>query len=260
MIIEDFSLPRVPAADLATILNDEVHVWCIKLCEESLLIQSVYSTLSEDERERAARFRCSSLQAAFILSRAILRALLAQYCDRTPSDIVFAYGQQGKPFLADRACSIRFNMSHSGGIAAYALNVGRKIGVDIEQHRSLPDMEQIAGRFFSPLEYGELMGVAVPEREVAFFNCWVRKEAYVKALGGGLSIPLDSFQVTLAPGRPSALVDVRHNGAEARDWSIHEFSPMPGYSGAVAFRNRRCDVRVHAIRSANEIFQSAKSL
>lgn len=259
MTIEEFSLPRVPAANFATIMNDEVHVWCFKLCEEPLLIQSAFSALSEDERARATRFRSPSLQAAFILSRGILRRLLARFCDCTPSNVIFAYGQQGKPFLADRACPVRFNMSHSGGIAAYALNVSHEIGVDIEQHRPLPDMDQIAARFFSPLEYRELMGVAELEREVAFFDCWVRKEAYIKALGGGLSIPLDSFQVTLGPRRSPALVEVRNNGTEAREWSIQEFSPAPGYSGAVAFRNR-CTVRVHAIQRADEIFPSAESL
>jgi 4'-phosphopantetheinyl transferase len=236
-------------------MDHEVHVWCIKLNEEPSTVAIAYSILSEDERERSARFRFPSLLSAFVLSRGILRLLLARFCDRAPSDLKFTYGQHGKPILADCGCPISFNMSHSDGIAACAITVGGEVGLDIERHRLLPDMEQIARRFFSPMEYRELMSLAELEREGAFFNCWVRKEAYIKALGGGLSIPLDSFQVSLVPGQPSTLVHVRDKRGEAREWSIQEFSPSLGYSGAVAFKDRRCLVRVHPIGSVNEMFQ-----
>jgi 4'-phosphopantetheinyl transferase len=236
-----------------TIGKNEVQVWCFELCEAPLIIERAYSILSEDERLRALRFRYPSLTAAFILSRAILRALLASFSDCVPSALRFAYGLQGKPFLADGS-PIRFNMSHSGQIAAYAITLGREVGVDIEQHRHLSYMEQIAFRFFSSSEYRKLLSLGRPDREIAFFKCWVRKEAYIKTLGRGLAVPLDSFQVSLLPDEPSGLLGVQNNKIESHEWQIEGFSPSVGYSGAVAVRSRDCSIRVHSPHRAAEVF------
>jgi 4'-phosphopantetheinyl transferase len=237
------------------VLKSEIHVWLVKLSEDSPVVERAHSVLSSDERERAMQFRSGSLRAAFVVSHGVLRILLGGYCNRQASDLKFGYGHQGKPFLADAEFPIHFNMSHSGEVAAYAFAVGQELGVDIEQHRTFPDKEKIAARFFSTCEYSEFMRIPEQERDVAFFNCWVCKEAYIKARGGGLSIPLDSFQVSVAPRDPARLINVYANVAEAGAWTIQKFTPAPEYSGAVAVRDRRRRVKVHAVRPAHEILQ-----
>ncbi len=178
--------------------QDEVCLWCFDLRAEPHVIAKASATLSSAERERASRFARDLLRDNFILARGILRMLLGHYCGLPPESLEFDYGPQGKPFLTRCSCQIRFNMSHSGEIAAYAFAWGCDVGVDVEQHRKLPDQEEIAKRYFSPAEYCELMTVPEHERAAAFYACWVRKEAFLKAKGGGLSIGLDSFQVVSA--------------------------------------------------------------
>jgi 4'-phosphopantetheinyl transferase len=233
---------------------EEVCVWSFQLCSEPHLIARAEETLSREERERASQFRDGSLRDRAVLSRGLLRMLLAGYCGSPPESLEFACGPQGKPSLAGCASPVDFNVSHSGEIAAYAFTTGCAVGIDVERHRDLPDMEGIAGRYFSRAEFRELMDVPESDREAAFYDCWVRKEAFVKARGGGLSIPLDSFQVSVAPGRPASLLKIAGNDAETRQWSIQEFWSAPGYSGAVAWRNRWA-VQIHALRSAREILE-----
>lgn len=206
------------------------------------LVERAVEILSPDERERADRFRFPRLRSDFALSRALLRILLARHTGRAPLDITFRYGPQGKPSLEPEQ-GIRFNLAHSGGLAVYAFTRDRDVGIDIEQARPMPDLEQIASRFFSTAEYLDLTALHGAERTSAFFDCWVRKEAYIKAVGGGLSIPLDSFRVSLAPARRAALLEVTDAPAEAPEWSLLAFSPEPGYHGAIAIRERQ--PRVH---------------
>jgi 4'-phosphopantetheinyl transferase len=234
--------------------DDEVHVWFIKLCDDRSLIESAYSVLSKDERERAERFRFDWTRTTFVLSRGVLRTLLARFCDSPASSLEFDYGSEGKPFLANGGSNICFNMSHSAAISVFAVSRGREVGIDVEKHRPLVDVESIAARFFSPAEHRELMRMAESERNVAFFKCWVRKEAYIKACGGGLSIPLDSFRVSCAKSEQTALISVCGNSAEPSRWKIEDFSPLPRYSGAVAFRDVCCEVRLHAFRPVSDLF------
>jgi 4'-phosphopantetheinyl transferase len=191
------------------------------------------------------------------VSRGLLRVLLSRLECAAPADFSFKYGPHGKPALdRDLSWSLGFNVSHSGGILACAFARGAEVGIDIEFQRSGVEYERIAQRFFSPAEHRELMSVDEAMRGVAFYDCWVRKEAFVKALGGGFSIPLDSFQVSLAPGHAAALLHVRDTPGEERAWTIHAFSPAPRFSGAVALRDRRKRVRVHR-SDAREIFVAA---
>jgi 4'-phosphopantetheinyl transferase len=147
----------------------------------------------------------------------------------------FTYGEQGKPRLRLRESDpgLRFNVSHSHGVAVYALTCGREVGIDVEAVRSNVSAEDIAARFFSPIELAEFRALPVRHRDEGFFLCWTRKEAYIKALGGGLSIPLDSFSVSLTPGQPEALVS-----AESERWTLRSFQPSRGYAGAVVAEGR----------------------
>ncbi|MGA2882261.1 MAG: 4'-phosphopantetheinyl transferase superfamily protein [Bryobacteraceae bacterium] len=191
--------------------------------------------LSPDETARAERFHFPQHRQAFVLGRAVLRALLGSYLGIPAAGVRFVYGPQGKPALESDACALRFNASNSGNLAAYVFTTGCEIGIDIEQHRALPDFENIAHRFFSPDEAAELLGLPASEKTAAFFHCWTRKEAYIKAMGGGLAIPLDSFRVTLQPGVAARIVSLGGSDEAARGWTLDSFDPAPGYAGAVAY-------------------------
>ena len=164
------------------------------------------------------------------------------------------------------SCSLRFNASNSGDLAAYAFTNGCEIGVDIEQHRALRDFENIARRFFSPEETAELLELSAAEKTAGFFNCWTRKEAYIKALGGGLSIPLDSFRVTLGPGLRRGWyrsMEARRGGR----WTLHDFTPAPDYAGAIAYRwpaalhpNKRPGIGGWSARSSQNVQQPLRSV
>jgi len=157
-----------------------------------------------------------------------------------PQMVDFRYGPRGKPELAarfDRA-GLRFNASHSEGLGLYAVTTWRRIGVDIERVRPMPDLESIAERWFSPHEQQELRRLAPGERNEGFFNCWTRKEAYIKAIGEGLSHPLQRFTVSLAPGGPVRLERVDGRPAEAGRWTLAALTPEPGYVAAVAVEGR----------------------
>jgi len=233
--------------------TEEVQVWCARIDADTDAVERANRQLSRNERDRASRFRLPSPRVTFVLSRAVLRTLLAHFCGCSPQEVEFAYGKQGKPYLASPIPAIRFNVSHSGNIAAFAFAANDELGVDVEQHRPMTDMEQIAHRFFSPGECQDLLRIPEGERVAAFFDGWVRKEAFIKALGQGLSIPLDSFRVSLTPGQPAALLTVDGEVEASAAWSITEFSPEEGYSGAVALRRQPCAVRVHNLRPALEL-------
>jgi 4'-phosphopantetheinyl transferase len=205
-----------------------VHLWTVRLeaCDDNFARSLAW--LSEEERARADRFRFDRHRRAFVLGRAALRGLFASYLGMDPGAVQFVVGPHGKPALADPSCALRFNASNSGDIAAYAFTSGCEIGVDIEQHRALRDFENIARRFFSPEEAAELLELSAAEIITGFFNCWTRKEAFIKALGGGLSIPLDSFRVTLRPGADARMIS-------PPGWTLHAFTPASDYAGAIAY-------------------------
>jgi 4'-phosphopantetheinyl transferase len=176
--------------------------------------------LSADEGERAGRFAFERDRRRYVVARARLRQLLGERLGAAPESLRFVYHAHGKPALA--RCpgqrDLRFNVSHCGEVAAYAFADGREVGVDIEEVRALPDADALAMRFFSPDERAAYLSLPRQARPRGFFNCWTRKEAFVKALGAGLSQPLDAFDVSRAPG----------------GCSLSSFEPVPGLIGAVA--------------------------
>lgn len=233
----------------------EVCLWTVRLDASQDNFERCLAWLSPDERARADRFHFPQHRRAFVLGRAALRALLGGYLGMGAMEIQFVYGPQGKPALApgiqNQACPLEFNAANSGDLAAYAFTIGCKIGVDIERHRELPDLENIADRFFSPEEASELLALPAAEKTSGFFHCWSRKEAYIKAMGGGLSIPLDSFRVTLQPGVPARLASLGGSEEAARAWTLHGFDPAPGYTGAVAYPDRERRLQSSSIISVD---------
>jgi 4'-phosphopantetheinyl transferase len=230
-----------------------VHLRIVRLEASEDNFERCLAWLSPEETARSDRFYFPRHRRAFVLGRAALRALVARYLGMDAADVGFVYGPQGKPALeSSDACSLRFNASNSGNLAAYVFTSGCDIGVDVEQHRTLADLENVARRFFSPEETAELMDLAASEKTEAFFRCWTRKEAYIKALGGGLSIPLDSFRVTLRPGDEARVV-WSAGEAEARGWTMHEFDPGPGYAGAIAYPDAPRPVQTAPIITVDEL-------
>jgi 4'-phosphopantetheinyl transferase len=210
-----------------------VHVWRISLeCDDAILVQ-LRETLVEEERQRAARFHFEKDRRHFIAGRGALRAILALYQDCSPDEVRFAYTSYGKPHLAGET-EWRFNLTHSHGLALLAVTRSREIGVDVERIRDNLEGEQLAQRFFSPREVAALRSLPAELRREAFFHCWTRKEAYIKAVGKGLTLPLDRFDVSLRPGEPAALLATHDEPSEVRRWSMRSLSPGEGYVGALA--------------------------
>ena len=212
----------------------EIQVWFVELAASAASVETCFRSLSADEKERASRFRFEHLKAAFTLSRGVLRALLGRYLATEPDRICFAYGPRGKPRVVFPETSLEFNLAHSGRFATYAFTVGCELGVDIEEVRPLSDQENIVRRFFSREECEEWLDLDSSQRDEAFFHCWTRKEAYIKALGDGLSMPLDSFRVSLRPGVAAALIHSDGDPAAAAKWSLCSLSPADGYVGSLA--------------------------
>ncbi len=211
--------------------RDEVHVWRVDL--DGAPEAAVASSLSADERERARRFRFERDRQRFVAARGLLRRLVGRYLDQEPARVRFGYGPRGKPFV-DAAGGLRFNVSHSAGLALVAFAWGREVGVDVERLRPVPEAEDIARQYFSRWEESELRRLPEGERAAAFFRCWTRKEAFVKATGDGLSRPLDAFDVTLAPGEPARLVRVAGEPEAARRFWMVDVSPGRGFAAALA--------------------------
>jgi 4'-phosphopantetheinyl transferase len=154
----------------------------------------------------------------------------------------FSYSKHSKPSLGPEheSAKIKFNISHSGGITLLAFARGREIGVDVEQVRSDFDVQAIARRFFSSSEQKHLADLPVEKSVEAFFRCWTRKEAYIKAIGDGLSLPLSQFDVSLESGESDALLATRPDGSEAGHWLLREVPGGPGYIAALCVRGRDC--------------------
>jgi len=220
--------------------EDEVQLWRVDLeaiCSDESRWQRV---LSPDENKRASRFHFPIDRQRFVASRACLRTILGAYLTAGANDVSFSYSDKEKPSLRSvhADSGITFNVSHSGRIALYAFTRRREIGVDVEQVRRDFDVEAIARRFFSPREQRQLADFCNEERVDAIFRCWTRKEAYIKATGKGLSLPLAQFDVSLGAVKKSALLETRPDGSEAGRWFLREVQGGPGYIAAICVRGQ----------------------
>lgn len=217
--------------------DDAIEIVVVGLAVEPAAVRASASLLTEAERERATRFTFARDARRFIVCRARLRQLLGARLSVRPESVELVYGARGKPALANSGRnSPRFNLSHRDDLAVYALSSGGggEVGVDVEAIRPLPDADAIAARFFSRREHAAYRALDPCDRPLGFFQCWTRKEAFVKALGEGLSHPLDSFDVSLAPGAPAELLRVAPGPGADRRWRLTSFSPAPGFVAAVA--------------------------
>jgi 4'-phosphopantetheinyl transferase len=216
--------------------RDEVHIWRAFLDLPATTIRQLSGALSPDEQDRGNRFHFERDRLRFIAARGLLRTILSRYLAPTgPDQLRFSYGAYGKPTLIQSAGdkSLHFSVSHSNGLALYGITYDREIGIDLEYLRSDMATETIAERFFASSEVAALRALSNEFQTEAFFNCWTRKEAYIKARGEGLSFPLHQFEVSLVPGEPAVLVRTQGDEGEASRWSMQALSPGPGYVAAV---------------------------
>jgi 4'-phosphopantetheinyl transferase len=226
----------LPPPPNLTLSSNDIHLWGATLDQPALWVQQLAQPLSEEERRKAECFHFEQDRKRFIVGRGVLRTILGLYLGTEPNRLEFCYGHHGKPYLAERfgEGALRFNLAHSYELALYAFTRGREIGVDLEYMRYMPDAEQIAASFFSARENAILHALPTSQKQEAFFNCWTRKEAYIKAIGNGLAQPLDKFDVSLAPGEPACLLNVEGAPEEASRWSLKALTPAPGYVAAMA--------------------------
>jgi len=218
------------------VITRHADVWCVSLEVEKDSLESLQRFLSKDERKKIQRLRFEKVRNSFIAGRYYLRVIVAPYLNTKPENLEFQYGPYGKPALAGKfeSTGTCFNMSHSHGLALYAVTSGQAVGVDIEKVRPDLDCIKIAERYFSPQEVEALRKLPKDQQRQGFFNCWTRKEAYLKAKGAGFSSPADQFQVSLTPGEPAALLGHRLDPLEVAKWSIEDLDVGPDYTAALA--------------------------
>lgn len=223
--------------------DPHIDVWICRLDAGDRHLANWRRLLSTDEVERCNRFVFQHDRQKFIAARGQLRQILARYVEIKPELLQFGYATHGKPYLPARINDIHFNLSHSSFLAAIAVSRVKEVGIDIEEIR--PIKEDIAKRFFSEAENEGLGRLPPDDRLRGFYNVWTRKEALIKALGSGLSTPLDSFDVSVDDRE-----EVRVRGACAdlqngESWIISGFRPYPGFVGSLAVRaeSRRMDVK-----------------
>lgn len=238
------------------ILEREVHVWPVIIRGTDSTAAGFESFLSSGEAEQAAAFRFEDLRRSFRLTRGALRLLVGRYVGVSPEQVVLSQGSHGKPGLARQEGAgpdFEFNVSHSGTMAIFAFTFGCEVGVDIEQIVPLADMARVASYFFSREETEDLFALPPGERQRAFYVCWTRKEAYVKAVGTGLSIPLESFAVTLRPGEPARFLHLDHDQSLARAWVLHDLEVLKGYAAALAYCDAPRPVRLQPVLDMGEL-------
>jgi 4'-phosphopantetheinyl transferase len=235
---------RSVLAPARRINKSEVHLWTVRLVAASGQIADLNNTLSNDEKRRVDAFRFQKHKNHFIIARGLLRAILGWYLGEPSEHIDFQYGPQGKPMLCQRYKDVlHFNLAHSEDCALYAFTRDCQIGVDLEFVRELPEAVSLARHFFAKEECADLFSIAAEKQAEAFFNCWTRKEAYLKATGKGLSVALDRFQVSLTPGHPAAFLNLPGDPFHISQWTLFHLASLEGYVGAIAIPSRNCVLR-----------------
>jgi 4'-phosphopantetheinyl transferase len=229
-----------PAGSVPSLADGTIHLWSVGLAPPPDAVAAMRRRLPDDERARADRFRFDRHRRRFTVRRWRLRQLLAAYRGVAPEEVRFVLGKRDKPALDpeldDPARPLCFNLSDSGDLAVIALTRGLELGADVEILRPMPDARKLAERYFADEERAVLRSVSDDRLSEAFFTCWTRKEAYIKAIGEGLAEPLANFCVSFFPPEPARFLHVGGSPSEAAAWTLSGFEPAPGAVGALAYR------------------------
>ena len=223
------------------------HACIVPLYAGPQTVRRMYALLSPAERVRAARFAFDRDRRTFVMSHGILRRVLGTVCHENPARLRFRQGLRGKPYLVDAPPGLQFNLSHTEGFCLVGVTRGAAIGVDVERVRATDDMAALVRQCFSPAEQREYEALAAADRCRAFFKGWTRKEAFIKAIGDGLSYPLESFDVSLAPEQPARLLAIGGSPKSAAEWTMDALEPAPDVQAAVAVAAPGVQVRWHAL-------------
>jgi 4'-phosphopantetheinyl transferase len=226
--------------------DDEVHLWQVDLPQVAVKAELLQTVLEPAERRRASAFRLAADREQYIITRGLLRLLLEAYGVAAAAEVRFEYSRHGKPRLADRRAAdrLQFSVSHTCSRSVLAFGRSDLLGVDVERCIELKDRNELAASSFSPREFDEYQSLEPFERLQGFYNAWTRKEAFIKATGEGLSRRLDSFSVTVSPGRDPQVVEVDGSSSAATAWTLYD--PNRGYSDsfALALAVRSAPLRV----------------
>jgi len=218
----------------------ELDLWRIGLLQPDWIKDRCRQVLADDEAGRAARFRFPADQDRFLITHGAIRHILAGYLTVSPEAVRFEYGNYGKPEIVGDGSNLRFNLSHSADLAIAAIVRESRIGVDVERVRTDAPCMEIAEQYFSAGEIAQLKSVSSDQQTEAFFDCWTRKEAYVKACGAGLSVPLNSFEMPFGSAQEAAalftLPTAKSN--DIRFGTMYALSPLPDYKVATVVEGR----------------------
>ncbi len=212
-------------------IDRQIHIWSVDLDRDRHLVLRLNEVLTDLERHRAAKFVNPLHRDRWTVARGYLRQILSQYLDLTPEQIVFTYGQQGKPAIEGNP--IQFNLSHSHDRAVYAISAKYPVGIDLEYIHPI-GAAGLVDRFFSPSEQAVFHALPESQQQAAFFHAWTQKEAYLKACGTGLSIPLDQIEVSIDPDTPARILATPSTQPSTDIWQIHKLKISPEYAGAIA--------------------------
>ena len=235
------------------------HACVVPLYAGPQTVRRMYGLLSPAERVRAARFAFDRDRRTFVMSHGILRRVLGTVSGENPARLRFRQGLRGKPYLVDAPPGLQFNLSHTDGFCVVGVTRGAAIGVDVERVRATDDMGQLVRQCFSAAEQREFDSLPQADRCRAFFKGWTRKEAFIKAIGDGLSYPLESFDVSIAPEAPARLLAIGGSPAAAAAWTVDALEPVPDVQAAVAVAAPDVEIRWHALTEVSMHMQTEES-
>jgi len=228
-----------------SISGEEVHIYYVSISSVENQIPILKNYLTDEEEKKIMKFIFEKDRKCHMISRSVLKDILSRYLSIKAEDVIFTYNDYGKPFLGNKInnAEINFNLSHSGDMIIYAFSTGRSIGVDVQEIRNMDSTDDIFKRYFSDYENSIFDTLPVELKTGAFYSCWTRKEAYVKAHGSGLSFPLDKFSVSFLPGKDAELLHDEFN--DVSGWTLKEIFSSPDYTAALAVEGNNIKYRYY---------------
>ncbi len=241
--IREFDATQLAALSPLSLTQGEIHLWWAYIPRLETGGEEWEKLLSRQERQKMKRFHFPLDRVRFSITRGIVRLLAGRYLNLAPGRINFRHGPYGKPELqGPGGAFFSFNISHAHYVVVFACATLRRLGVDVEHIRPLPDLPEIVNYCFHPREKTALNCLSPVNRQQAFFECWTRKEAFVKATGEGLSRSLTSFFISPDSDSNDSPLRVTGAGINSTDWALRTFTPFPGYAGALV-----CERQVHPL-------------